>query len=96
MAYYVGMNSKQYTIRNVPPTLDRVLRKRAKLTGKSLNQVVLNDLAAHNQIPADGVTRSMGEMLNWFIGRGVDAETLTALKKEDRFQKRLMAKEWRK
>ena len=39
------MKSIQYTIRNVPPKVDRYYRKLAKLSGKSLNQVILEDLA---------------------------------------------------
>jgi hypothetical protein len=41
------MRSKhsQYTIRNVPPEIDRALRKRARRLGKSLNEVALRALA---------------------------------------------------
>ena len=35
----------QYTIRNVPPDLDRALKARAEKTGKSVNQVALEALA---------------------------------------------------
>lgn len=35
---------KQYTIRNIPGQLDRVLRKRAKESSKSFNQVALEAL----------------------------------------------------
>lgn len=35
----------QYTLRGVPPELDRALRKRAKQLGKSVNQVTLEALA---------------------------------------------------
>jgi hypothetical protein len=35
----------QYTLRNVPAFLDRVLRRRAKESGASLNEVVLEALA---------------------------------------------------
>lgn len=34
----------QYTLRNVPKQLDRLLRERARREGKSLNQVVLEAL----------------------------------------------------
>lgn len=37
---------KQYTIRNIPADVDRVLRRRAKELGKSFNQVALEALAA--------------------------------------------------
>lgn len=39
-------NARQYTIRNVPPEVDRVLRRRAKETAKSFNQVALDALVA--------------------------------------------------
>ena len=42
--YYAYMGSLQYTIRNVPDATDRRLRSRARQTGKSLNEVVLEAL----------------------------------------------------
>lgn len=39
-------NARQYTIRNVPPEVDRVLRRRAKDSTKSFNQVALEALLA--------------------------------------------------
>jgi len=38
------MNGRQYTVRDVPPAIDRALRQRAKQEGKSLNTVVLETL----------------------------------------------------
>ncbi|MCC6902634.1 MAG: hypothetical protein IT377_26920 [Polyangiaceae bacterium] len=35
----------QYTIRNIPPELDRALKARAKKMGRSVNQVALEALA---------------------------------------------------
>lgn len=35
----------QYTIRNVPRAVDRALRRRAKLEGRSLNEVAVEALA---------------------------------------------------
>ncbi len=35
----------QYTLRNIPKELDRALKARAKLLGKSVNQVTLEALA---------------------------------------------------
>jgi hypothetical protein len=35
----------QYTLRNIPPALDRALRAKAKALGISLNQVALDALA---------------------------------------------------
>lgn len=39
------MSSIQYTIRNIPPAVDRVIRKRAKLCGTSFNQTVVDLLS---------------------------------------------------
>ena len=36
----------QYTIRGVPPVVDDALRMRARETGRSLNEVVIDALAA--------------------------------------------------
>ena len=38
------MQLKQYTIRNLEPKLDEVLRAKTKVTGHSLNEVVLEAL----------------------------------------------------
>ena len=35
----------QYTIRNIPPAVDKVIRKRSQQTGKSFNQTVVDILA---------------------------------------------------
>ncbi len=39
------MSSIQYTIRNIPPVVDQVIRKRSKQTGKSFNQTVVDMLS---------------------------------------------------
>jgi hypothetical protein len=41
----------QYTIRNIPPELDRALKARAQQTGKSVNQLVLETLAHGAGLP---------------------------------------------
>lgn len=38
------MSEQQYTIRAVPPAVDRALRRRAKAEGKSLNAVAIEAL----------------------------------------------------
>jgi hypothetical protein len=38
-------HARQYTIRNVPDAVDRGLKRKAKETGRSLNQVALDALA---------------------------------------------------
>jgi len=39
------MNTVQYTIRNIPTVVDQVIRKKAKQTGKSFNQTVVDMLS---------------------------------------------------
>lgn len=71
------MNSVQYTIRSISPKLDLALRARAKKTGKSLNEVVLDTLARGAGIsPTDTPLTDM----DWFIGKkSLDAATDAAL-----------------
>lgn len=38
------MNKIQYTIRNIPPAVDKVIRNRAKRKGKSFNSTVIDAL----------------------------------------------------
>jgi plasmid stability protein len=50
----------QYTIRNLPPELDKALKARAKSTGKSVNQVALEALAMSvGQVPRRRGLRGM-------------------------------------
>lgn len=39
------MKPRQYTVRNIPPGVDRALRRKARENGKSLNTVILEELA---------------------------------------------------
>jgi hypothetical protein len=39
------MSNIQYTIRNIPPVVDKIIRKRSKQNGKSFNQTVVDLLA---------------------------------------------------
>ncbi len=39
------MSNIQYTIRNIPLSVDKVIRKRSKQTGKSFNQTVVDLLS---------------------------------------------------
>lgn len=39
------MTKIQYTIRNIPPAVDKVIRKRSVQTGKSFNQTVVDLLS---------------------------------------------------
>jgi hypothetical protein len=66
MEYNVGMKSRQYTIRSIPPNVDKALRHRAQKTGKSLNEVVLDVLASATGASAQASTFND---LDWFIGQ---------------------------
>ena len=62
--YTVGMNNTQYTIRSIPTKVDQALRKLAKKTGKSLNDVALEALAKGAGVTAEATF----DDLDWFIG----------------------------
>ncbi len=83
------MHSKQYTIRNVPDRIDRVLRKRAKATGKSLNQIALEALADGAQ-----VVRHEYDDLDFMIGT-MSQRDADDLDKEIAAQRRVDADMWR-
>jgi len=84
------MTVKQYTIRNIPPRVDSYLRKRAQLSGKSLNEVVIAELSANAGVGKKSVVDS----LDWFIGSGaLDEATLKAIDRADKEQKKIVARE---
>jgi len=45
IAYNVYMSNIQYTIRNIPVPVDKVIRKRSKQSGRSFNQTVVDLLS---------------------------------------------------
>ena len=45
IAYNVYMKCRQYTIRNIPDSLDSEIRRRARKTHKSMNAVLINALS---------------------------------------------------
>lgn len=80
------MHAIQYTIRNIPQPVDRYLRKRAKMSGKSLNQVVLDELS---EIAGLGA-KTTKDSLDWFYGSNtIDDAVFKALETEERIQKEL-------
>lgn len=83
------MKAIQYTIRNIPAPVDRYLRRRAQISGQSLNQVIVQELSEKAGLKK----ASLADSLDWFIGSGIDQATLDALDTEDRIQKSLAAKE---
>jgi hypothetical protein len=58
------MSRIQYTIRAIPPGLDKALRQKSKATGKSLSDVVIATL----EKGAGVNTQSTFHDLDWFIG----------------------------
>ena len=80
--------STQLSIRNLPESVNLYLRKKAKLSNKSLNQIVIEELS--EKVP--NVKDTLDSSLDWFIGKGIDNETMDALTEEDRLQKEKMAK----
>ena len=50
--------NRQYTIRSVPPAIDRALRRRVKQEAKSLNAVVVEALARGLELEAQPVEHS--------------------------------------
>ena len=85
------MKTKQYTVRNIPEPVDRYLRKRAKLSNQSLNQVIIDELA----VRAGVGKKSLIESLDWFIGSGsIGDDVIEALEEDDKIQKELTRRQW--
>ena len=85
------MSTKQYTIRNIPDPVDRYLRKLARISGRSLNQVIIDELSEKVAKPGDDLLTS----LDWFIGGGaIGDDVLQALEEDDKAQKELTRKQW--
>ncbi|MBW4061226.1 hypothetical protein HJC99_01500 [Candidatus Saccharibacteria bacterium] len=59
------MTNIQYTIRNIPPALDQVIRKRAQQSGKSFNKTVVDLLVQQafgtKEVPVD-------DNFDWLFG----------------------------
>lgn len=64
--YNVCMSNIQYTIRNIPPAVDMVVRKRAKQSGKSFNQTVV-DLLSLQVIGTTSTDTDTG--FDWLFGQ---------------------------
>ncbi len=71
----------QYTLRNIPPALDRALRERAKREGKSLNEVAVRALARALGFAEEAVRhRSLQDLRGSWVD---DSEFDTALEEQD-------------
>jgi plasmid stability protein len=55
----MNTDAQQYTIRNVPARVTAVLKKRARLSGRSFNQVVVDALIAATE---------SGGRVDWLFG----------------------------
>lgn len=78
--------ARQYTIRNVPPSVDRALRKKAAARGASLNRLVLDTLAREAGL---GGEEPVYEDLDSFAGTWVhDAAVDAALRDQRRVDER--------
>lgn len=85
------MKNIQYTLRNIPEPVDRYLRKRARLSGKSLNQTVIDELSEKSGAGKN----TLLESLDWFIGSNtIDEASVKAIEDMDREQKEKIRKEW--
>ncbi len=81
----------QYTIRKVPESVDQYLRRRARISGKSLNQVIVDELSEKANLGKSDLIAS----LDWFIGSGsVGDDVLGALDEEDKIQKEITKNQW--
>jgi len=67
IAYSVYMSKIQYTIRNIPPAVDKVIKKRSKQSGKSFNQTVVDLLSFGTTNPPDD------DNFDWLFGAGKDS-----------------------
>lgn len=91
--YDAGMKSTtpQYTVRNMPAPVDKYLRRRARQTGKSINQIIIDELSERAGVTKNGKKVTLAESLRWFIGSGFDSEVAKILDEEDRLQKTVVA-----
>lgn len=86
-AYNVCMKRIQYTIRNIPPQVDKAIKKRAKQTGKSFNQTVVDILSVETLGTAEP---PFDESFDWLFGRKtLDADFDEAMKKMSQVDKKL-------
>jgi hypothetical protein len=81
--------AKQYTVRDVPPQVDRALRRRARETGRSLNRVAVEALAA-----GAGESARTYDDLDFMIGTMSKAEA-ARLDREVAAQRRIDPGLWR-
>ena len=81
------MRSIQYTIRNIPPVVDQVIRKRANQSGKSFNQTVVKLLS----LQTIGHTKPENDHnFDWLFNRnGLDSSFDTTIESLSQVEKKL-------
>jgi hypothetical protein len=90
------MPTIQYTVRSVPPRVDRIVRKTSRLTGKSINQIII-DAIENTYLPGPSTLKGALSGLDWFVGKShVDDDVMRALEEDDKIQKSLFQKELKK
>lgn len=90
------MNTIQYTIRSITPELDRLIRKKALLTGKSLNRVIVDDIKSVYGLNTESSGGALAG-LEWFVGKGsLEESVLVGLNDEDKIQKSITKQEFNK
>ncbi len=77
----------QYTIRGIPPAVDQALRKRARSTGKSLNEAAIEALA--EGVGVAGAPRKRRDLSDIVGTWKPDKELLDALADQDRIDEEL-------
>ena len=77
----------QYTLRNIPPHLDGSLRQRARQTGQSLNEVVLEALIREAGLSAEFIPRrSLADLAGKWVD---DPEFDEAIRDQDSIDPRI-------
>ncbi len=79
---------KQYTIRNIPSRVDRALRQRARASGKSFNQTVLDALV----VGSGELTLPKRDLS--FIAGSISGEEAVELEAEIKAQHQIDPKLW--
>jgi hypothetical protein len=77
----------QYTLRGIPPALDEAIRERARVEGKSINEIAVAALADGVGLGAEDIVR---RGLSDIVGTWVEeAEVEAALSAQDRVDESL-------
>lgn len=89
----VNPNTTQFTVRNVPLSVSKYLRRRAKQTGKSINEVIVSELTKSAGLGGTASTSAAAKLEDLF-GIGFDPEVGRILDEDDKAQKELTRKKW--